>query len=35
MLLGNWISRREIFRKQGRPLAAPVADRAPVVGACS
>jgi radical SAM superfamily enzyme YgiQ (UPF0313 family) len=35
MLLGNWISRREIFRKQGRPLAAPVARGAPVIGACS
>jgi radical SAM superfamily enzyme YgiQ (UPF0313 family) len=35
MLLGNWISRREIFRKQGRLLAAPAAKHAPVVGACS
>lgn len=35
MLAGNWISRREIFRKQGRPLAAPAARRAPAVGACS
>jgi radical SAM superfamily enzyme YgiQ (UPF0313 family) len=35
MLVGNWISRREIFRKQGRPLAAPVANAAPAIGACS
>jgi radical SAM superfamily enzyme YgiQ (UPF0313 family) len=35
MLAGNWISRREIFRKQGRPLAATAARRAPAVGACS
>jgi radical SAM superfamily enzyme YgiQ (UPF0313 family) len=35
MLLGNWISRREIFRKQGRPLAAPVPESAPAVRACT
>jgi radical SAM superfamily enzyme YgiQ (UPF0313 family) len=35
MLAGNWISRREIFRKQGRPLAPAVAEPASAVGACS
>ena len=35
MLAGNWISRREIFRKQGRPLAPGVAEPASAVGACS
>jgi len=34
MLLGNWISRREIFRKQGRPLAGRAgAEGARVAGA--
>jgi hypothetical protein len=34
MLLGNWISRREIFRKQGRPLAGSAPEPAPALGAC-
>jgi len=33
MLLGNWISRREIFRKQGRPLAGAGGEGARVAGA--
>ena len=33
-MIGNWISRREIFRKQGRPLAARAgAEGARVAGA--
>jgi radical SAM superfamily enzyme YgiQ (UPF0313 family) len=34
MLAGNWISRREISRKQGRPLA-PAVAAGTTVGACS
>jgi radical SAM superfamily enzyme YgiQ (UPF0313 family) len=34
MLAGNWVSRREIFRKQGRPLAAASRGPSVVAGAC-